>query len=91
MDFWWQQGWHGHKFKVGITNQLSGQPQKGFFKIVIRFARDLKKKRRKKEKTEKKKREKRKRRATEGHKEREREREREEEERVIKEAKKQGR
>jgi hypothetical protein len=40
-NLWGQQGGHGNKFQVGVSNQLAGQPQERFFKVVVTLGTDV--------------------------------------------------
>ena len=41
LDFWGKKGRHGNEFKVGVSNQFTSQPQKGFLKVVVRLSWDI--------------------------------------------------
>ena len=41
LDFGRQQSGHGHEFKVGITDQLAGQPKERLFEVVVGFGRNV--------------------------------------------------
>ena len=34
-DFGRCDGWHGHKFQVGVADQLPGEPQERFLEIIV--------------------------------------------------------
>ena len=40
-DLWGLEGGGGDKLQVGVTNQLSGQPQEGLLKVVVALGRDV--------------------------------------------------
>jgi len=41
VHLWGLEGRHGNELKVGITDQLSGQPEERFFEVVVGLGRDV--------------------------------------------------
>lgn len=36
-NFWGNEGRHGNKLEVGVSNKLAGEPQERLFEVVVTF------------------------------------------------------
>ena len=40
-DLWGHEGGHGHELKVGVADQLPGQPEEGLLEVVVGLGGDV--------------------------------------------------